>query len=389
MVVLLFLSPDLAFADNTEVYRLVRGDVLRIAHPAAETTSSQAVDLDGNLRLTGIGPILVTGLTLDETASAIRKEIEDAELYVDPQVTVSLTGHAPVLVAGDVNQPGEIGYVPGLTIAAALALSGGRKSETPIERERARSRANLTGQIDRMDFAITSESEKLRALKLALNNAGDWSPTWQKSEDWSTLNVDNRAWFAADQERLAVFLDAWSAEAEAVKSQMALLGRRIEVQRAKVDIAKREIVDAEALKAKGLQTSVRLAGLRRQEADTRSDLLELESALVMASIALIQVQARRDRHLAERKATLLEEIHTTRQGILNSKMERETLVAQLHSLGPTQGDWQLSKNNPLAFTILSLRAYRASQTSPGPETFLFPGDTLIVRTGGQDNTHGG
>lgn len=368
-------------ADSQSSYRLIQGDVLQVMHPASEAPVTQAVDIDGYIHLAEVGTVQVTDQTLYQTRQKLRRVIEEQDMFLNPEVTVSVLRYAPIMVGGDVSQPGQVDYAPGLTVAGAIAMAGGyREQYDPSDRSRAR--LALNGQIEVLDFEIAADQRRVRTLETALEY-GLFDREHLKIDvslpDGAEKGIGpNRTWLNAEREKVIASLEVWKEEAEATRTQISLLQARADLERAKADIVAAELADAEALKAKGLQTSVQLAALQRRSADARSDVLELESAITHSAIALIHVEAREQQYLAQRHEDILKEIGEAEERIKAAQLRRNSFLAQLETMprGLTGAvDAQLGRAK---FRVTSLRPDRQIGGALSLDTPLLPGDTLIV-----------
>lgn len=109
-----------------EDYRLEPGNQVRVTvFNEAALSGDFAVDPTGRLALPLVGNIPASGLTATELADRIGKQMVQFALLRDPQVSVQILTFRPVYVLGEVRQPGEFPYTPGLTILRAIARAGG------------------------------------------------------------------------------------------------------------------------------------------------------------------------------------------------------------------------------------------------------------------------
>lgn len=94
------------------------------ASTAKETPSGYLVDEKGNITLPLIGNISAEGLSKEDLASAITKELIDKKIVLDPIVTVRILNYK-ITVLGEVTHPGVI-PVPNekITLPEAIGLAG-------------------------------------------------------------------------------------------------------------------------------------------------------------------------------------------------------------------------------------------------------------------------
>lgn len=91
-----------------------------------ETNVSGVYTIDGGgaVSIPLAGRIHAAGLTAAELERTIRKRLNGTVL-TDPHVNVQVATYGPIYIRGEVKQPGQFPYVPGLTIGDAVALAGG------------------------------------------------------------------------------------------------------------------------------------------------------------------------------------------------------------------------------------------------------------------------
>jgi polysaccharide export outer membrane protein len=106
-------------------YRLDTGDELRIVvFEQASLTNIYEIDQAGYVALPLIGDVPARGGTTDELGARIAAKLGTSYLR-DPDVTVEVATYRPFFVLGEVGNPGQYTYVPGMTAETAIAVAGG------------------------------------------------------------------------------------------------------------------------------------------------------------------------------------------------------------------------------------------------------------------------
>jgi protein involved in polysaccharide export with SLBB domain len=126
-------------------YVLRPNDQVRVqVYNEPNATGVYTIDGGGYVSVPLAGRIRAAGLTPAELESAITKHV-DGNILKDPHVNVQVATYGPVYIRGEVKQPGQFPYAPGLTIGDAVALAGGytyradesvayvRSSASPLE----------------------------------------------------------------------------------------------------------------------------------------------------------------------------------------------------------------------------------------------------------------
>lgn len=106
-------------------YRLDSGDRLRITvFDQPGLTNTYSVDQSGYIAFPLIGSVPARGRTLQELEIAIATQLRKGYLR-DPDVSVEVDRYRPIYVMGEVGQPGQYSYAPGMTVQSAVAAAGG------------------------------------------------------------------------------------------------------------------------------------------------------------------------------------------------------------------------------------------------------------------------
>lgn len=106
-------------------YRLDSGDQLRITvYGLNELSQNYTINDSGGISMPLLGAIPVRGKSTDELEDYIEAELAKG-LLKDPSVSVQVERFRPFYILGEVKQPGQYPYVPGMTVLAAVAIAGG------------------------------------------------------------------------------------------------------------------------------------------------------------------------------------------------------------------------------------------------------------------------
>ena len=106
-------------------YRLDTGDELRVVvYDQANLTSTYEVDQSGYVSMPLIGSVPARGATTAEVEARISNQLARSYLR-DPDVSVEVATYRPFFVLGEVGNPGQYPYVPGMTAETAIAVAGG------------------------------------------------------------------------------------------------------------------------------------------------------------------------------------------------------------------------------------------------------------------------
>jgi len=95
-----------------------------------DMTLERRIDGDGKISLPLIGPVLIKGLSLTEAESTIQQLYIDSQVYIRPQVSLSIKEYYPkeISVLGQVRNPGRIAFAieaSTINIVEAITKAGG------------------------------------------------------------------------------------------------------------------------------------------------------------------------------------------------------------------------------------------------------------------------
>jgi polysaccharide export outer membrane protein len=134
-------------------YRLDTGDKLRVVvYEQPGLTNIYDVDQSGYIALPLIGDVTARGKTADEISSNIRSQLAASYLR-DPDVTVEVAAYRPFFALGEVGNPGQYAYVPGMTAETAIAVAGGFSDRA--NKRVVRISRNLDGKLYEGRLAVT------------------------------------------------------------------------------------------------------------------------------------------------------------------------------------------------------------------------------------------
>jgi polysaccharide export outer membrane protein len=106
-------------------YRVDSGDRLRITvFDQKDLSTTYSVDQAGYLSFPLIGAVPARGRTLQELEGQIAAKLRQGFLR-NPDVSIEVDRYRSIFVMGEVGQPGQYTYVPGMTIQNAIAVAGG------------------------------------------------------------------------------------------------------------------------------------------------------------------------------------------------------------------------------------------------------------------------
>lgn len=172
-------------ASAAEAYRIETGDTVELAATSVpELRTRSTVGIDGRITLPLVGEVRAKGLTSPELQDAVRREIaskvlrrksddgRDISVMIAPdEVTVVIVDYRPIYVNGDVSQPGQQAYRPGMSARQAIAVAGGLdvmrfRAQNPLLEE-----ADFRASYDENWTRYAEQQARVLRLKSELANA--------------------------------------------------------------------------------------------------------------------------------------------------------------------------------------------------------------------------
>jgi len=115
-----------ASLNAARTYQLSSGDVVRISVFGEDRVSGQfTVDAGGNIAVPLIGSVKAESFTVETLAELVGAKLSAGGFVSTPRVTAEIVSFRPFYILGEVNEPGEFAFKPGMSLLTAVALAGG------------------------------------------------------------------------------------------------------------------------------------------------------------------------------------------------------------------------------------------------------------------------
>ncbi|MCO6177846.1 MULTISPECIES: polysaccharide biosynthesis/export family protein [Ciceribacter] len=155
-----------AFHESTiGAYRLGSGDRLRITVFEQDTlTNTYTVDQAGYIAFPLIGQVAARGSTLAQLEGTIAQKLRQGYLR-DPDVSIEIDRYRSIFIMGEVGQPGQYSYVPGMTVQNAVAVAGGfsaRANQRDVDITRNVNGEIMTGRVPITDPVLAGDTVYVR-----------------------------------------------------------------------------------------------------------------------------------------------------------------------------------------------------------------------------------
>jgi polysaccharide export outer membrane protein/exopolysaccharide production protein ExoF len=247
---------------------------------------SFVIAADGTLFLPFVGQIRAQGTAPGDLARAIgRRLMQQMGLGREPDVAVEIAQYRPFYIVGNVRQPGEFPYRPGLTVLQALGIAGGlpirEDNMSRLERE------VISGQGDVGLLALSSVSLIARKARLQseLANSDDITfpseLTGRISNETVALAMEQeRKIFAIRKDALATQLRSLRELKDFLEKELASLEQQLTFHNKQIELIQKELTGVSSLVQKGLAVAPREFALEGAVARMQSDRLAAETSML-------------------------------------------------------------------------------------------------------------
>lgn len=158
-------APKVFHKATIQPYRLDSGDRLRITvFEQPSLTNTYTVDQAGYIAFPLVGQVAARGATLTQLEGALAQKLKQGFLR-DPDVSIEVDRYRSIFVMGQVGQPGQYAYVPGMTILNAIAVSGGfngRANQRDVDVTRKINGQIITGRVPITDPILAGDTVYVR-----------------------------------------------------------------------------------------------------------------------------------------------------------------------------------------------------------------------------------
>ena len=340
------------------------------------------------------GPVPVLGLTAAEAGRAIATALKEAVgLAEAPSAAVQIVSTPPVYVAGRVEEPGEIGWRPGLTVLQAVALAGGPPRPeggafARFERDAVRARGQLRA------LAVSRDAQLARRARLRAEIDGaeriDFPDALAESDasEVKSLLREERLIFETRREGTRRRVAAFERLIEMLEEKIRSLRAQREIKGDQLALIEEDVESARKLVEKGLQTAGRSRELERSLAEYESRRIALDRSITDAEVRIAETEQRiidLERRLRDEAAVSLRRTQDQLDRTLaridtQRRLAREAELTAPARFAEAQAVRDGRAGRGLSYEILRDGPDGEIVSVPVSETDrLGPGDTLRVR----------
>lgn len=386
-LILVAVSPIAAHAASQ--YRLGVGERLRIdVYEWPDLSGEFSVGPAGTVFLSLIGEIVAEDRTPVELAASISGALQKrADLPEPPSTTVEIMIYRPFFILGDVQNPGEFVYRPGLNVMQALSLAGGMYrggalGQERLEREiitslgalqlyelqidqstarRARLEAEINGE-ETMNFPeeLIERNDDPLIASILTNERMQLAMQRQSILDQQTAEIDL-------QELLAAEISSLEAEGDAIGAQLAS--------------AEQELADVRSLVERGLTPAPRQMTLERLVASISGERRAIDTAILRARQGVRQSQQRSLDYVSDRRLVAIAELQEAISDIEEARRQTtnaQQLMIEATGAAPRLGNPSMQDLGGLRYRIIRGSGEKAEIIGANEMTPVQPGDTVEI-----------
>lgn len=340
-----------ASAPEASGYRLSVGDQVEVsAAGLPELTFQSTIELSGHLVLPLGDLIEAAGMTLPELRSRIREAMQDQVILrqvagdfvpvtvPSEKLAVQVSEYRPVYLMGDVTEPGEQIFRPGMTVRQVIARGGGFDLFGRKNRPTVKETSDLRREVDRLRYALAREVARNRFLRLEAgvteqsDTIGDEdAQRLPAAASFSTLEGKRAQARTERDERELVHLGELI---ELIEVQRERLIEQRELESVAVEQDREELKRLQGLTERGLALMPRLMEARRALNSSTESFLEATQALGNLERDSKTVALQRDNFTAARTSQYLRELADSE---LQLRQIRSDLANAKHTLSHAEG----------------------------------------------------
>jgi len=346
------------------------------------------VGADGMLFLPFVGQIRAEGTAPGDLARAIGSRLmQQMGLGRPPDVAVEIAQYRPFYIVGNVAQPGEFPYRPGLTVLQAMGIAGGlrtRDQDLPrLERE------IITGQGDVDLLAQSSVSLLARKARLESEQVASDDISFPpeltaraSNPTVATAMEQERKIFAVRKDAMTTQLRSLNELKEFLQKELESLGQQMTFHDKQIELVQKELAGVSSLVQKGLAVAPRELSLEGTLAQMQSDRLVAETSLlrVRQDISKTDIEIL---NLGNQKANeIAGALRETQQQLSEITSKADTAVQLLHDTEVTAPALlalaERAQNAKPIFKIVRTTGSGSEELSADETTQIEPGDTVKI-----------
>ncbi|MEM6539129.1 MAG: polysaccharide biosynthesis/export family protein [Pseudomonadota bacterium] len=383
-----------AFAEERQPYRLAVGDTLSFSVLFLPDISREVVvGVDGHVLLPLVGALDAEGKTVPELQSSIAQRLQEQAVRIpDPNVTdtgrtllaneviIDIARHRPVYVIGAVQAPGEIEFMPGMTVRQAIARAGGFGQPEELNdlqllnlrSERIDTAREVSARILRLD-RLRADFDRL-LLADGENAASPATPDETAPLASSTdVKIISDAWLQTRDAQRAKQKEFSEARLSDILDQIAVLEERQAFEDEFVALSQEELTRSADLQDRGIARAEDVSNARSGLLLASARSLETAEELLRVRAEMLRTQEILEASVLDQRVSLLEAIEEEALQLARLEERLRVLDNNLMMMGEVMAE---------APPEILLRRYAADQPDVPVDvtsgTRMLPGDVVEV-----------
>jgi protein involved in polysaccharide export with SLBB domain len=370
---------------NGQSYLLGVGDRIRLkAYERDDISGEFRVRTDGKI----VVPLLGSFHAVDKSPEAIEEEMGSRLATLtsrSPNLSIEVIEWRPIYVTGVVDKPGMYPFTAGLTTLQAVAIAGGiyrpiSGSRVALELTRELGQQQQTREALKRALSrssrVSAEINGARVLAtperlVELVGAAEASAIMQAEKQMFDRRAFNhRRRIEAAQQEIAHAND----EARAVRKQLEMLERRI-------NLAKSELEMTEKLSNRGFATLSRVVSLKQEVASLETQWHEVEASIARSDRTVSSLEDRKSAIEIERGLELEEQAKAIDDEIRGLELQLRSSRNVVREMAPELGSAltvpdAVQSSISLLYQVLRVVDGRKAVIPADETTPLLPGDVL-------------
>lgn len=372
-------------AGSADEYLLQPGDVLKVVIVGApELSQTVPIEMDGAAWFPLIGAIPAEGVSLNEIRGRVAEAFaimstgrpfgpsgELPQIIDESHVFVSIAEYRPVYLTGQVAEPREIPFRPGLTARHVLALASAPGAAPGA------ARPATSDEIETAATELGREYARIWRLKrfLSIDAPEDYDRIFVA--DLPAINeiVEiERSIFEAETKSLSEQKQHLETAIKGAEDRVEILQRQRESEAEGLRLDEQTVAHISDLFDKGLAPATRLEGVKRAALVTASRALQVEAAIATARRDAVELEAKLLALDSKAQRGAWEDLS---QAVSSAQSMRSRLASVLATAGSAV--WTDLLDSELTAVITRAGVTLDAGPASGLSQDLLPGDIIEVR----------
>ena len=345
------------------------------------------IGAEGTISLPFAGEVKAAGLDTAELGRRIAQQLkENMGFGKAPSVSVEVAKFRPFYVAGDVRNPGEYPFRPGLNVLQSLALAGGFYRENENDRRYGREMIQAKGDIRVIDVYLTQLTAQKARLESELRDEAEIKfpdELTRRKSDPSVAQVlsQEELLFSTRRRSFDTELKALGELHSFLKDSIGTLKALVQTQETQLELARKEFAGVGSLAERGLATSSRSLGLQRDVAQLEGDRLKVMNSQNQAqeelSKAELSIIALRNTRVKDITLDLSQTQTKINEYVQRHKMNEQLLVESTVGISQLRSE-RADPEMQATYTIVRTSSDHPEELPAAEDTMVKPGDTVKV-----------